>query len=189
MRLLLTVLALLAATPAAAEIPAPILGDDGLHKTPWLRETFRDLREDLAEAGAEERRMMLLIEQRGCIYCARMHEEVFVAPEIFELLSERYFVIQINMFGDVPVTDFDGVTLSEKEAVRRWGVLFTPTMIFLPPSVPEGQTAAQAAVATMPGAFDRQTTQNLLTWVLEEGYAGDESFQAYHARRLAAQEH
>lgn len=193
MRILPVAFALLAlgAAPAAAEappaIPAPVLGDDGLHKAPWLRETFRDLREDLAEAEAEGRRMMLIVEQRGCIYCTRLHEEVFVVPEIHALLSERYFVVQINMFGDVPVTDFDGATLPEKDAVRRWGVLFTPTMIFLPQAVPEGQTAAEAAVATMPGAFERWTTQNMLTWILEEGYAGDEPFQRYHARLFATQ--
>ncbi|MCB2105160.1 MAG: thioredoxin, partial [Rhodobacteraceae bacterium] len=54
-----------AATPALAVE----LGDDGLHKPDWLRETFKDLREDLAEANAEGKRLMIIIEQRGCIYC------------------------------------------------------------------------------------------------------------------------
>ena len=44
------------------------LGDDGLHKTPWMRDTFKDLSEDLAEANAEGKRLMLIFEQRGCIY-------------------------------------------------------------------------------------------------------------------------
>ena len=174
-------------TAPAAEIPAPVLGDDGLHKTPWMRDTFKDLREDLAEAEAAGQRLLLLVEQRGCIYCTRMHEEVFVDPDIFRLLSERYFVVQINMFGDVEVTDLDGTSLPEKEMVDRWGLLFTPTMIFLPPEVPEGQSAVEAAVAVMPGAFERWTTFNLLNWVLEEGYEGEEPFQAYHARMVAAQ--
>ena len=47
------------------------LGDDGLHKTPWMRDTFKDLSEDLAEANAEGKRLMLLVEQRGCIYCKK----------------------------------------------------------------------------------------------------------------------
>lgn len=163
------------------------LGDDGLHDAPWIRETFKDLREDLAEATANDQRLLVIIEQRGCIYCTRMHEEVFVIPEIEALLMDDYFVVQINMFGDVEVTDFDGETLSERDAVRRWGALFTPTMMFFPEEVGEGLTAQQAAVATMPGAFGRWTTQNLLTWVLEEGYNGEESFQQYHARVFAEQ--
>jgi thioredoxin-related protein len=161
------------------------LGDDGLHKATWMHDTFKDLREDLADANAEGKRLAVIIEQRGCIYCAKMHKEVFPTPEIDALLNDQFYVIQINMFGDVEVTDFDGEALAEKDIVRKWGALFTPTMLFFPEDVPEGVSAAQAAVATMPGAFEKGTTRNMLTWVLENGYAGDEPFQKYHARKLS----
>jgi thioredoxin-related protein len=45
------------------------LGEDGLHKAPWMRDTFKDLSEDLAEANGEDKRLMVVIEQRGCSYC------------------------------------------------------------------------------------------------------------------------
>jgi hypothetical protein len=128
MRLTILVLAVL----AAVQVAAAELGDDGLHKAPWMRDTFKDLSEDLAEANAEGKRLLLLIEQRGCIYCTRMHQEVFVLPE----------------------------------------------------AVAEGATASQAAVVTMPGAFEKGTTLSLLTWVVEHGYEGDEPFQKYLARKL-----
>ncbi|ARC89147.1 thioredoxin family protein [Rhodovulum sp. MB263] len=162
------------------------MGDDGLHKPDWLRETFRDMREDLAEAAAGNRRMLVIWEQRGCIYCTRMHEEVFPDPGIGALIREHYFVVQMNLFGDVEVTDFDGTVLTEKEMARRWGVMFTPTMMFMPETAPEGgTTAAQAAVVTMPGAFGKGTTRALLQWVLDRGYEGDEHFQKYLARTMA----
>jgi thioredoxin-related protein len=174
----------LAAILIAAPLAAAELGDDGLHKPDWLRETFKDMREDLAEANAESRRLLVIFEQRGCIYCTKMHEEVYPHPEIDALLRERYFVVQMNLFGDVEVTDFDGETLSEKDMARKWGVMFTPTMIFLPEEVPEGEIAVQAAVANMPGAFGKATTRNLLQWVLDHGYDGEEVFQKYHARMI-----
>lgn len=163
------------------------LGDDGLHKTAWMRDTFKDLSEDLEEATGEGKRLMVIIEQRGCIYCKKMHEEVFPQVEIAEYIEENYFVVQINMFGDVEVTDFDGTALPEKDMVKRWGALFTPMILFFPEDVSAGQIASQAAVATMPGAFGKYTTFNMLNWVVEEGYAGDESFQKYHARKFAEQ--
>ena len=163
------------------------LGDDGLHKAPWMRDTFKDLNEDLAEATAEGKRLMILIEQRGCIYCKKMHEEVFVIPEIAQYIEDHYFVVQINMFGDVEVTDFDGTTLPEKQMVKRWGALFTPSIYFFPAEVADGMTAQQAAVAAMPGAFGRWTTFNMLNWVVEEGYTSDEPFQKYHARKFEEQ--
>lgn len=186
MKRFLFALALLLATPLSAPVPAAELGDDGLHKAEWMRDTFKDLTEDLEEASAEGKRLMLIIEQRGCIYCTKMHAEVFPDPDIHAALMDDYFVIQINMFGDIEVTDFDGETLSEKEMVRKWGLMFTPTLVFLPEEVPEGQTAAQAAVATVPGAFGRGTTFAMLRWVKEKGYQGDEPFQKYLARMLAA---
>ncbi|MBK8439075.1 MAG: thioredoxin fold domain-containing protein [Rhodobacter sp.] len=163
------------------------LGDDGLHKPTWLRETFKDLREDLAEANAEGKRLLITVEQRGCIYCTQMHEEVYPDPEIDALIRDSYFVVQLNLFGDVEVTDFDGTVLSEKDMAMRWGVMFTPTLIFLPEEVAEGQTAAQAAVATMPGAFGKGTTRALLTWVRDHGYADGENFQKYLAEQINAQ--
>ena len=178
---------LISALLMATQIVAAEIGDDGLHKTPWMRDTFKDLGEDLAEATAEGKRLMIMVEQRGCIYCKKMHEEVFVVPEIAAYIEENYFVVQINMFGDVEVTDFDGTTLPEKDMVKRWGALFTPSIYFFPEEVGGDKIATQAAVAHMPGAFGRWTTFNMLNWVVEEGYAGDEPFQKYHARKFAEQ--
>ncbi|MCO6383530.1 MAG: thioredoxin family protein [Vannielia sp.] len=171
--------------PAMAEAP---LGDDGLHKPEWLRTTFLDLREDLEEARAEGKRYIVMVEQRGCIYCIKMHNEVFPDPEVEALIEENFFVVQINLYGSIDVTDFDGTTLPESEMAQHWGTMFTPTMFFLPEEVPEGMTAAQASVATMPGAFEQDTMVDLLTWVRDKGYEGEESFQRYHGRMVGERE-
>ncbi len=179
---------LMAAAAAVLALPvwAAELGDDGLHKTEWMRDTFKDLREDLGEANSEGKRLVLFFEQRGCIYCTKMHEEVFPRPEISEYISENYFVVQLNLHGDIEITDLDGEVLTEKEAARKWRVMFTPTIMFLPEDVPEGESAADAAVATMPGAFGPGTTLDMFTWVNEKRYALDteEDFQRYHARMI-----
>ncbi|WP_254870319.1 thioredoxin family protein [Celeribacter sp. HF31] len=164
------------------------MGDDGLHKTAWQRDTFKDLREDLAEANAEGKRLLVMVEQRGCIYCKKMHEEVYPDPEITKMIEDNFFVIQINMFGDVEVTDFDGETLPEKDMVQKWGALFTPTNLYFPEEVAEGVSAKDAAVATVPGAFGKLTTYNMMQWVLDHGYEGDEPFQKYHARQVVRQQ-
>lgn len=165
-----------------------VLGDDGLHKAPWQRETFKDLREDLEEATAEGKRLMVMVEQRGCIYCTKMHEEVFPDPEVTQMIEDNFFVVQINMFGDVEVTDFDGEVLPEKDMVQKWRALFTPTTFFFPREVGEGLSVPEAAVSTVPGAFGRMTTYNMMAWVLEQGYETDVPFQKYHAERVARQQ-
>ena len=181
-RLLLTLTTICMAFGAqAAE-----LGDDGLHKTDWMRDTFKDLSEDLAEANDEGKRLLIMFEQRGCVYCTKMHKEVFPDPEVEAMLEDNYFVVQLNLHGDVEVTDFDGETLSEKEMARKWGILFTPTLMYIAEEVSDAQTAPEAAVAVMPGAFAKGTTLDLMTWVHEKRYLLDngEDFQRYHARRI-----
>ncbi len=162
------------------------IGDDGLHKAPWMRDTFKDLREDLDEANAEGKRLVLFFEQRGCIYCKKMHEEVLSREDVSSYIGENFFVVQLNLHGDIEVTDFDGEALSEKDMARKWGILFTPTIMFLPEEVEEGVATPQAAVATMPGAFGAGTVLDMFTWVNEKRYELDngEDFQRYHARRI-----
>lgn len=180
-----TILAsLVTAALMAVSAQAAPLGEDGLHKPEWLVETFRDLTDDLEDARAQGKRLLLMFEQRGCIYCTRMHENVYPDPAIAQMLSEDYMVIQINLFGNIPVTDFDGTTLDERDMARRWGVVFTPTLLFAPEEVPESGGMRDAAVMVMPGAFERGTTRLMLKWVLEKGYEGDEHFQHYVARNL-----
>lgn len=170
----------------AVPLWASEIGDDGLHKQPWMRDTFKDLREDLDEANAEGKRLVLFFEQRGCIYCRAMHEEVFVDPKISDYIAENFFVVQLNLHGDIEVTDFDGESLTEKDMARKWRVLFTPNIVFLPEEVPEGVSAVDAAVAVMPGAFGKGTTIDMFTWVKQKRYEldNDEDFQRYHARRI-----
>ena len=146
------------------------LGDDGLHKQSWMRDTFKDLREDLDEANSEGKRLVLMFEQRGCIYCSKMHKDVYSRENVSNYIDENFFVVQLNLHGDLEVTDFDGETLSEKAMARKWGILFTPTVLYLPQEVEEGLTATQASVSFMPGAWSAGTTIDMLTWVNAVSY-------------------
>ena len=88
--ILIAVAVFMSATMGLAE-----MGDDGLHKAPWMRDTFKDLSEDLADANAEGKRLMVIIEQRGCIYCKKMHEDVFPVAKIADYIEENYFVVHL----------------------------------------------------------------------------------------------
>ncbi len=177
--LLAALLLFVAPITAAAE-----LGEDGLHKQPWFSMTFKDIREDMQAARDEGKRLVIIVEQRGCIYCRKLHEEVFSDSEVSDYIKANFKVVQYNMFGDEEVTDLDGEVLSEKKAIRKWGMLFTPTIAFLSEEIPKGGSLAEAAVSIMPGAFGKRTVLNMFRWVREKGYEGDEHFQKYHARKI-----
>ncbi|MEN3794367.1 thioredoxin family protein [Fulvimarina sp. MAC3] len=178
------VAACLVALALASGAPAAELGDDGLHKEDWFSLTFKDVAEDIETARENGKRLAIVFEQRGCIYCAKMHEELLADPAVADYIKEHFSVVQYNMFGDEEVTDLDGETLSEKTAARKWRVVFTPTILFMPEDVPENASVADAAVASMPGAFGKNTFLHMFQWVNEKGYDTDEHFQKYHARKL-----
>jgi len=180
------ILTLIFATVMAFTTPlmAVEMGDDGLHKPTWLQDTFLDVREDLAEANAQGKRLLIIWEQRGCIYCNKMHNEVFPDPAIDALIREKFYVVQMNLFGDVEVTDLDGTVMAERDMAGRWGVIFTPTMMFMRDGEADQVMGTQFAAATMPGAFGKYTTKHLMEWIVQKGYDGDEPFQKYHARML-----
>jgi thioredoxin-related protein len=167
------------ATPAmAVEI-----GDDGLHKQPWFSLTFKDIAEDIQTAKENGKRLAIIVEQRGCIYCKEVHEVVLADPEVSDYIKEHFMVVQYNMHGAEEVTDTDGDVLTEKEAAKKWRLLFTPTVLFMPEDPPEDMDAGQAAVAMMPGAFKKGTFLEMFVWVNDKGYEGEESFQTYYNRR------
>jgi len=156
----------------------------GLHHKDWFAVTFKDVREDLETATDEGKRLALIFEQHGCIYCKTLHEEVLSDPEVADYIKENFVVVQYNMFGDEEVTDLDGETMTEREAARRWAVTFTPTVIFLGEEAADDATVPEAEVERMPGAFAKWTTLDMFRWVAEKRYEGDEHFQKFHARNI-----
>lgn len=162
------------------------IGEDGLHKQEWFALTFKDINEDIAAAAEQGKRLVLIFEQRGCIYCQEVHENLLSDPMIRDYISQNFMVVQYNLHGDEEVTDTDGEVLTEKTAARKWGLLFTPTFLFMPEEPVEDLDAVRAAVAAMPGAFKKKTFTEMFIWVRNKGYEKDEGFQTYYNRRFNA---
>lgn len=184
MKFIKTLLIPMALVMGVSFAQASEMGEDGLHKADWQHETFLDLREDHAEAAAEGKTLLIMWEQRGCIYCKKLHEEILVEPELEAMLNDEFFVVQLNLFGDRETVDFDGEEMSERDLAMKNGIMFTPTLMMFDDEVPENVTLKEAAVVNLPSAFGKFTITNLFTWVREKGYNTDENFQKYHARKI-----
>jgi thioredoxin-related protein len=186
----------------AAEIPLPpaigpetprvepVKGDDGLYHQTWFNNSFLDMREDFEEAKDEGKRFAVIFEQRGCGYCIKMHTDVLARKYINDYLRENYRIVQLNLWGDREVTDFDGKKMSEKELARRWGVVFTPWIIFFKEDIAEadGQWGQPLEVMRMGLGIGPGTFYDMFTWVRVKGYETDEHFQRFHIRRVEERE-
>ena len=172
-----------AAALAAACLAGPAAAQ-GLHTKPWFHVTFKDVAEDIELAAEEGKRLAIIVEQAGCIYCKALHEEVLSDPEVAEYIRENFWVVQYDMWGSEEVTDLDGEVLEERAAIRRWGLTFTPTVLFLAEEPGEAETAREAAVQVMPGAFKKWTVLHMFRWVKEKRYEDDVPFQRWHAQQI-----
>lgn len=126
----------LAGTPALAADPSPALApglvNPGYHEPPaWFRESFLDIRDDVAEAAKAGRRLMLYFYQDGCPYCAKLLRENFSDRAIADKTRKHFDVIAVNLWGDREVTDLAGKTTTEKAFAKALRVQFTPTLLML----------------------------------------------------------
>ena len=117
----------LAAAPARAQVVAP----HAIEIPAWFSESLLDLREDVREAAAAGRRVMLYFGQDGCPYCRTLMQVNFSQRPIVEKARSGFVAIALNVWGDREVTWLDGRTESEKQLAARLKVQFTPTLLFL----------------------------------------------------------
>lgn len=152
--LAVAMMAMTAFGAAAADPPRlePVLGEDGIYTQPWFLKSFLVLKEDLAEAKAEGKQLVVIFEQKGCPYCKQMHQENLADPRIADYIRSKFAILQINIHGDREVTDLDGSKMPEKQLAQRWGARFTPTLVFLNAAGAPGAGAAGKDV----GAFRMQ---------------------------------
>ena len=97
----------------------------------WFASSFLDLRDDVAEAARDGKRVMVYVGQDGCPYCTRLMAANFSRPSIVDKMRRHFVAIALNLWGDREVTWTDGRTMSEKDLARALGVQFTPTLLFL----------------------------------------------------------
>ena len=167
MRILLSLTMVLIVTLSANSAE---MGDDGLHKQEWFATTFKDIGEDMEAAADEGKRLAIVFEQRGCIYCRRLHEKVLSDPKVSNYIKENFMVVQYNLYGDEEVTDLDGEALSEKQAAKKWRILFTPTVLFMPEAKQADKDAGSPKVGDM---IARNPNNHEDQWLVNATYFKD----------------
>jgi thioredoxin-related protein len=130
-------LLLLLCAVQAEEQPQPVALDAGMvnpgyvEKPDWFVNSFLDIREDVSEAAAAGKRVLLYFYQDGCPYCRKLLDTNLALKDTEVRMRERFAVIAINLWGDREVTGFDGEQTTEKAFAKSLRVMFTPTLLFL----------------------------------------------------------
>ncbi|MEO1767649.1 thioredoxin family protein [Thiobacter aerophilum] len=126
----LLVLATLAGETWAAEQRGRYFGAKATEYPAWFKESFLNLREDIAEAAAANKRVLIVFHQDNCPYCNLLVERNLSQKDIVDLMQARFDTVAINMWGDREVTDYSGSRMTEKQFAAALKVQFTPTLLF-----------------------------------------------------------
>jgi thioredoxin-related protein len=153
----------------------------GMHTQPWFMDTFLNLREDAEEAAAEGKQLVIFWEQKGCPYCLEMHRVNLRIPEVVDYIRKNFSVIQLNMWGDREVTDFDGEVTTEKKLARKYRVQFTPTLQFFGAEahLSPKKSGRDVAVWRLLGYWKPFHFLNSFVYVRENGFETEPSFQRW----------
>jgi thioredoxin-related protein len=161
--------------PAFARYKAP----ETFHHQDWFKPTTFDLREDQKAAAKGAKRLVLLWEQVGCIYCKQMHEIAFQYDEIVDIAKANFYVIQMDMRGDRSFIDFEGRKKTEAEIAKALRITFTPTTQFF-----SRDTERKAKEDfRMPGYANPPVFKAVYEYVVEKGYEKD-TFQAWVKKKV-----
>ena len=164
-----------AQTPSANPVRSPGTDNPGAQEQPdWFKQSFLDLREDVAEARASNKRLMVYFYQDGCPYCARLLRDNFGQQRIAEETRRHFDVVALNMWGDREVTDLQGRPTTEKAFARAQKVMFTPTLLLF--------DQAGEVVLRIDGYFPPHRFLAAVEYV-GQGLDAKEGFRAYLARR------
>lgn len=120
-------LVLLAALPAYAQVTSPYAIDI----PEWFTESLLEMRDEVKDATAQGRRVMLYFGQDGCPYCTTLMRTNFSQRPIVEKTRKHFVAIALNVWGDREVAWTDGRRMSEKALARELRVQFTPTLLIL----------------------------------------------------------
>lgn len=143
----------------------------------WFKVSFLDLPDDLKEAGAHGKQLMLFLHLEECPYCARMLAENFREGATREFIERHFDVIGIDIRGSRSVSWFDGEQYSEQALAHMLKVYATPTIIFLDP---EGKIALR-----LNGFRKRQTFRHEVDYVQQKAYR-KESLADFMAKQKQA---
>lgn len=147
----------------------------GYHAQPdWFKTSFLDIREDVEEAAAGGRRVMLYFYQDGCPYCKKLIQDNFGQAALADKTRRYFDTVAINMWGDREVTDFKGESVTEKQFAVNLKVMFTPTLLMLDES--------GAVVLRINGYYPPHRFEAVLDYA-GGGLEKQGDFRAYLARR------
>ena len=141
------------------------------HQAPgWFKDSFLEIADDVSEAAAQDRHVILFFQLNDCPYCYRMLTECFQEESMKSLIQEDFDVIAINVRGDREIALNEELSMTEKELSSYLNIMATPSILFL--------NKQNEKIARVDGYRSPQRFKNILQYVSSKSYL-DTTLSAY----------
>lgn len=160
--LILFCFALLSSSHIQAAEPGKLLGGAPHPRPAWFKESFLEIQDDVDEASAEGRHVMLFFHLNDCPYCDRMLSESFEQEPLTSYIRQHFDVIEVNVKGDREIVFNEEISMLEKELSEHLKVRATPAIMFL--------DAENNSVVRVDGYRAPERFQHVLNYVSSKGY-------------------
>lgn len=145
------------------------------HEMPdWFKESFLEIQDDVQEATAGNKHVMLFFHLNNCPYCAKMLDDNFLKEPLKTYIQTHFDVIAINVKGDRQVQYNKELAFSEKELADDLEVSLTPTISFI--------NSENKTVARLNGYRSPEQFKPVLEYVANQTYK-TESLSDYLAKQ------
>lgn len=108
-----------------------ISGGDSHSFPDWFKQSFLEIGEDVKEATAEGKHLMLFFDLDGCPYCGRMLQESFMTDPLSSYIQSNFDVIAVNIQGDLDIEFNEEISVTESRLAEILKVHATPALVFL----------------------------------------------------------
>jgi thioredoxin-related protein len=113
-----------------APAPGQFLGARQTAYPDWFKDSFLEFADDVEEAAAEGKRLIIFFHQDGCPYCNALVERNLSQKDIEEKIRANFDVVALNLRGDRELVSVGGDAYTEKAFAEALNIQFTPTLLF-----------------------------------------------------------
>ena len=98
----------------------------------FFDQSLGDFTEELENAReANKSAVLIFFEMDECPFCHRMKTTILNQPEVIKYFKQHFMIFQVDIEGDVEITDFDGNPTTMKDfAFKQHRVRATPVLAF-----------------------------------------------------------
>ncbi len=108
-----------------------VSGEEYIEFPSWIKSSFLDIKEDVADASAKNKHVILYFHLQGCPYCSVMMRESFIESQYTDYIKQNFDLIELDVEGGREVAMDENTNIRENALAKKLKVFSTPTILFL----------------------------------------------------------